>query len=70
MASSERPETHYTVFIKVPFPRGEFVDPAAVSYRVSKTKSTCDLDSIGAVGLLKRSFSMEDAVFHVERDRD
>ena len=27
---------HYTVFIRLPFPRGDFVDPPSVSFPVSR----------------------------------
>jgi hypothetical protein len=30
MAASEAPDASYTVFIRLPFPRGDFVDPPAV----------------------------------------
>lgn len=32
-------DVHYTVFIRLPFPRGDFVDPPEVGYAVSLIKS-------------------------------
>ena len=33
---TEPDNVHYTVFIRLPFPRGDFVDPPSVSFQVSR----------------------------------
>jgi hypothetical protein len=47
MAVSEAPDASYTVFIRLPFPRGDFVDPPAVGnipvalwYKLTGIRST------------------------------
>ncbi|KAI9703340.1 MAG: hypothetical protein M1836_007907 [Candelina mexicana] len=32
------PNTHYTVFVRIPFPRGDFVDPPPVEWNASKDR--------------------------------
>ena len=32
---TEADNVHYTVFIRLPFPRGDFVDPPSVSFSIS-----------------------------------
>ncbi|MCJ1245597.1 Autophagy protein 29 [Trapelia coarctata] len=42
MGPSSQPKTaevHYTVFVRVPFPRGDFVDPPAVHWDSSKDRA-------------------------------
>ena len=34
---TEAENVHYTVFIRLPFPRGDFVDPPSVSFRFSRS---------------------------------
>ena len=34
-------EIHYTVFVRVPFPRGDFVDPPPVSFESDELRYGC-----------------------------
>jgi hypothetical protein len=31
MANEKEPDSHFTVFIRLPFPRGDFIDPPPVN---------------------------------------
>ena len=53
-------EPHYTVFIKLPFPRGDFIDPPAVSVRIEHEELW--LKYIGTLGLFERSCFMENSI--------
>jgi len=59
-------EVHYTVFVRVPFPRGDFVDPPAVSSQMFRTRVENHLlKVIGTLGLVERSSTMEDTVVFI-----
>ncbi len=43
LSSAQEPECHFTVFIRLPFPRGNFVDPPPVAWDSSKDRALWDI---------------------------
>jgi hypothetical protein len=64
MAASEAPDASYTVFIRLPFPRGNFVDPPAVG-RIPYL--LVGADSLGRLGRDKGRNIMEDTIQGFEK---
>jgi hypothetical protein len=60
MAALEVPDASYTVFIRLPFPRGDFVDPPAVCHR--STGLMVGADSLGRLGRDEGRNVMEDTI--------
>lgn len=69
MASQDSPDPFYSVIIRVPFTRGDFVDPAPVSLR-SRLHSTDQLIALGVLGCSKRSVAMEGPPEDAKEQRD
>lgn len=48
--ATSRPEPHYTVFIRLPFPRGDFVDPPPVVWNSKKDRALWEVISEASSG--------------------
>lgn len=61
LEETQGPETRYTVFIRVPIPRGDFVDPPTVGSL--QPLRTCILNIwVGSLGFYERPVFMEGLV--------
>lgn len=49
-SSSSDQEKHFTVFIRLPFPRGDFVDPPPVKWDAAKDQRLWDILSRASKG--------------------
>ncbi|SLM38400.1 hypothetical protein LPUS_08603 [Lasallia pustulata] len=49
-SSPSEPDTHFTVFIRLPFPRGDFVDPPPIDWDAAKDRALWQILSTASKG--------------------